>query len=84
MLGTLATRLDQSYAQDDLAAIVEHSFGQDPDKLVQSLNPERYEEGIQDPDFKSDVRNYIIQQNLFRFYMDLESYFTKKNLKHRR
>ena len=62
VLGTLATRLDQSYAQDDLAAIVEHSFGQDPDKLVQSLNPERYEEGIQYPDFKSDVRNYIIQQ----------------------
>lgn len=62
VLGTLANRLDESYAQDELSAIVKHSFGEDPDTLVKSLNPDRYDEGIQDPDFKADVRNYVVQQ----------------------
>lgn len=62
VLGTLSSNLNEAYTQDELATVVEHSFGEDPDTLVRSLNPERYEEGIQDPDFKEDVRNYIVEQ----------------------
>ncbi len=62
VLGALADTLDDSFARDELNIIVTHTFGEDPDSLVQNFNPERYNEGIQDPDFKEDIRNYIIQQ----------------------
>ena len=62
VLGALADTLDDSFARDELNIIVTQIFGQDPDSLVQNFNPERYNEGIQDPDFKEDIRNYIIQQ----------------------
>lgn len=62
VLGTLGTSLNESFSQDELSLIVEHSFGENPDTLVRNLNPERYDEGIQDPEFKSDVRNYIVQK----------------------
>lgn len=62
VLGTLASNLSESYTQDELTDIVEHSFGENPDTLVRGLNPDRYEEGIQDPDFKADVHDYIVKQ----------------------
>lgn len=62
VLGTLADNLYHNYEQDELSTIVKHSFGEEPDDLVRRLNPDRYEEGIQDLDFKADIRDYIIQQ----------------------
>ena len=62
VLGALADTLDDSFARDELNIIVTQTFGQDPDSLVQNFNPERYDEGIQDSNFKEDIRNYIIQQ----------------------
>ncbi len=62
VLGTLGNSLNEPYTQDELSTIVKSSFGEDPDILVRSLNPERYDQGIQDPDFKEDVRNYIVKQ----------------------
>ena len=76
VLGTLGSSLNETYTQDELSSIVEHSFGENPDTLVRSLNPERYEDGIQDPDFKTDVRNYIVQQteaDIARSHIDANS-----------
>lgn len=76
VLGTLGNSLNKTYTQDELTSIVEHSFGENPDTLVRSLNPERYDEGIQDPDFKVDVRNYIVQQteaDIARSHIDANS-----------
>lgn len=76
VLGTLGDSLDETYTQDELAAIVKHSFGENPDTLVRSLNPERYEDGIQDTDFKVDVRDYIVQQteaDIARSHIDANS-----------
>ena len=76
VLGTLGSSLNETYTQDELSSIVEHSFGENPDTLVRSLNPERYEDGIQDPDFKADVRNYIVQQteaDIARSHIDANS-----------
>lgn len=62
VLGALSDTLDESFEEDELSTIVTETFGEDPNILVRNLNPERYDEGIKDPDFKEDIRNYIIQQ----------------------
>ena len=62
VLGALSDTLDESFEEDELRTIVTETFGEDPNIWVRNLNPERYDEGIQDPDFKEDIRNYIIQQ----------------------
>lgn len=62
VLGALASGLDENYTQDELSNIVQQSFGEEPDELVRSLNPERYADGIQGTNFREDVRDYIVQQ----------------------
>lgn len=62
ILGTLGNRLNEDYTQDELSSIVTNVFGEDPDTLVRGLNPERYEKGIHDADFKKDVQTYIVQK----------------------
>lgn len=62
VLGALSDTLDESFEEDELSTIVTETFGEDPNILVRNLNPERYDDGIKDPDFKEDIRNYIIQQ----------------------
>ena len=60
IVGAIANEYTTSYEQDEGKEIAEDIYDVDNiDECIRSVDPDRYEEGLFDPDFQSDAKEYI-------------------------